>query len=319
MPVYDGPIIDAHHHFWRPAHGRIPWLRPDARIPFRYGDYEAIKRAYLPPDLLADARGFNIVGTVTMETEWELDDPVGEIRDLEEIRAAFGLPDAAVAHAVLADPGVERVLETYAREYPLVRAIREKPGQAASPRLARSRPTLMSDPKWRAGYALLHRYGLHFELQTAWWHLREALDLVRAFPRTPITINHAALPADRSADGLAGWSAALREISAAEQVTIKISGIGLPGQPWTVENNRPIVETIAEIFGPDRILFASNFPVDGLAGSYRDIYGGFLEISRDWSRPEQAAAFAGNAVRVYRLDPSILRRTAEDLSSAFGG
>ncbi len=308
MPVYDGPIVDAHHHFWRPAHGHIPWLRPGARIPFRYGDYDSIKRAYLPPDYLADARGFNIVGTVTMETEWELDDPIGEIRDLEDIRDAFGLPDAAVAHAVLADPDVEHVLETFAGEHPIVRAIREKPGQAPTAAQARSCRTLMMDPRWRAGYALLHRHGLHFELQTAWWHLHEALDLVRAFPQTPITINHAALPADRSPEGLAGWTAALREVAAAEQVSIKISGIGLPGQAWTVANNRVIVETIAEIFGAGRIMFASNFPVDGLTGSFRDIYGGFLEISRDWSRAEQAAAFIDNAVRVYRLDPLISRR-----------
>ena len=79
MPAYEGPIIDAHHHFWEPELSRQPWLLPDANIPFRYGDYNAIKCSYLPPDLLRDAAGFNIVGSVTMETEWDLDDPVGEM------------------------------------------------------------------------------------------------------------------------------------------------------------------------------------------------------------------------------------------------
>src|SRR5690606_27447271 len=114
---------------------------------------------------------------------------------------------------------------------------------------------------------LLDRYGLDFELQTAWWHFPEAADLVEQFPETQLIINHSGLPSDRSSEGIAGWTAELRRMAAYENVAIKISGIGLPGVPWTVKNNRPIVETIAEIFGPDRIMFASNFPVDSLTGS----------------------------------------------------
>lgn len=90
------------------------------------------------------------------------------------------------------------------------------------------------------------------------------------------------------------------------QVAIKISGIGLPGQPWTVANNRPIVEAVAEIFGPARIMFASNFPVDSLTATYAEIYGGFVEIAASWSAAEQLAAFAGNAVRLYRLPERLL-------------
>ncbi|HEY9290932.1 MAG TPA: amidohydrolase family protein [Microlunatus sp.] len=312
MSRYDGPIIDAHQHFWRPGNGRIPWLRPEAEIDFRYGDYRSIKRDYLPPDLLADAAGLNIIGTVWMETEWDRDDPVGEIRDLLRTRDRYGLPDAAVAHAVLRDPQVDETLQSLVQTTDLVKAVRNKPGQSPTSQQAHSLPTLMSDLQWQRGYARLQEYGLGFELQTAWWHLDEALTLVRTYPEIPIMINHAALPADRSAEGIAGWSAALRRIATAEQVSIKVSGIGLPGRPWTVEDNRIIVETIAEIFGPQRMLFASNFPVDSLIGSYRDIYDGFLTITAGWSADEQRAAFLNNAIRCYRLDPAIARRTAPD-------
>jgi predicted TIM-barrel fold metal-dependent hydrolase len=305
MSAYTGPIVDAHHHFWQPELGRQPWLRPEAHIPFRYGDYESIKRSYLPPDLLRDAEGFDIVGTVTMETEWELDDPVGEMDYAAAVAAEYGLPTAAVAHAVLRDPGVERVLEQLA-ERPLVRAVRNKPGQAPSPAEAAASPSLLSDPLWQAGFRLLSRYGLDFELQVAWWHFPEAADLVARHPETQVTINHTGLPSNRSPEGIAGWSAALRLMAQFDNVAIKISGIGLPGVPWTAENNRPIVETTAEIFGADRIMFASNFPVDSLAGSYSDIYGGFVEISSDWSPDEQRAAFLGNAVKLYRLPATLL-------------
>lgn len=305
MPRYEGPIVDAHQHFWRPGNGRIGWLRPEAKIDFRYGDYESIKRDYLPPDLLADADGLNLVGTVWMETEWDRDDPVGEIRDLVRTRDQYGLPDAAVAHAVLADPAVDKTLAALTAESELVRAIRNKPGQSATAATAALEPTLMSDPQWQRGYARLASYGLGFELQTAWWHLDEALLLARRFPDVAIMINHAALPSDRSPEGLAGWRAALRQIAAAENVAIKISGIGLPGKPWTVADNRVIVESVAEIFGESRILFASNFPVDSLVATYRTIYDGFLDITAEWSVSEQRAAFIGNAIRHYRLDPDI--------------
>ncbi|WP_129787023.1 amidohydrolase family protein [Promicromonospora panici] len=305
MNRWTGPVIDAHHHFWEPSLGRNPWLLPGAAIPFRYGDYASIKRDYLPPDLLADAQGFDVVGTVTMETEWDPHDPLGEIEHIQGVQERFGLPNAAIGHAALRDPGVAEVLEAMA-EHDIVRGIRNKPGQADSPRDAAARPSLLMDPAWRRGYAHLAPLGLDFELQTAWWHLDEAIDLVREFPSTPVTINHAGLPSDRSRAGIAGWAAALSRIARCEQVWIKISGIGVPGHRWTVESNREIVERTVEAFGVERVMFASNFPVDALRGSYAEIMGGFAEIAAAWSPDEQRLAFAENAVRRYRLDPGIL-------------
>lgn len=87
-----------------------------------------------------------------------------------------------------------------------------------------------------------------------------------------------------------------------------ISGIGLAGVPWTAANNRRVVEQVMENFGPDRIMFASNFPVDGLTGTYADIYGGYLEITKDWSESEQRAAFIGNAVRHYSWIRTLMGR-----------
>ena len=156
-----------------------------------------------------------------METEWDLDDPVGEIIHMEGVAARYGLPSAAVAHAVLRDPHVEDILEQLGA-HPLVRAVRNKPGQAASPREAPNQPSLLMDPQWRRGFALLKKYGLDFELQTAWWHLNEALDLAKQHPDTPITINHTGLPSDRSPEGITGWAAALSEVAQAPNVRIKI-------------------------------------------------------------------------------------------------
>jgi len=83
---------------------------------------------------------------------------------------------------------------------------------------------------------------------------------------------------------------------------VKISGLGQAGQPWTVEANRDIVRTVIDLFGAQRCMFASNFPVDSLCGSFRTIFDGFASITRDFSTSERRALFRDNAVRIYGMD-----------------
>ena len=112
----------------------------------------------------------------------------------------------------------------------------------------------------------------------------EAAQLARDFRRTQIILNHAGLPADRSARGLAGWRAAMQTLAAEPNVAVKISGLGQPGQPWTVAANGPIVRDIIAIFGVDRCMFASNFPVDSLCADFDTIFAGFKTIVADMTR-----------------------------------
>lgn len=307
MTLYDGPVIDAHHHFWEPSLGRQPWLRPGADIGFRYGPYEAIKQDYLPDDIRSDAAGagIDLVGTVTMETEWELDDPVGEMVYTAGIAEEHGLPHAAVAHAVLRDPRVGETLEQLA-QIPLVRGVRNKPGQAESPAGAGDSPSLLTDPEWQRGFALLGAHGMSFDLQVAWWHLHEAVPLLERHPEIPVIINHAALPSDRTPQALREWSATLDLVAAFPQVSMKASGIGLRGVSWTAQTNGPIVRRLIEAFGPSRVMFASNFPVDSLVASYGEIWNGFREIAAPFSAHEQRDLFAGTAQRVYCLPAGLL-------------
>ena len=104
----------------------------------------------------------------------------------------------------------------------------------------------MADPAFRAGYAHLGRHGLHYDLQCPWWHLGEAADLARDFPDTLIVLNHTGLPSDRSAEGLAGWRAAMEQFADCANAAVKISGIGVPGQRWSVELNGEVVRRTIE-------------------------------------------------------------------------
>jgi predicted TIM-barrel fold metal-dependent hydrolase len=294
-------ILDAHQHFWDLERNYLPWLRDEPPIPFRYGDYRALKRNYLPADYRADARDFDLFGTVYVEAEWDPRDPLGETRWVSELAAATGLPSAMVAQAWLDREDVAEVLAGQAA-FPLVRGVRHKPrplGAAADPRRLDNRST-MSDETWRRGYALLERHGLSFDLQAPYWHAEEAARLAADFPRTSVIVNHAMLPADRSAEGLATWRRALALLAARPNVALKISGLGTEGG-WPLEAQRPVVREAITIFGVERCLFASNYPVDSLVGSFRTIFSGFDEITRDFAPADRRKLFVENARRVYRI------------------
>jgi predicted TIM-barrel fold metal-dependent hydrolase len=270
-------------------------------VHFRYGDYTSLKRNYLPPDYLRDAGALNIVKTVHEDALWDPSDPAGEPRWLETVAAEYGYPHACVGSASLARDDIEQVLAGHAR-YKLTRGVRNFPAAAAKPSEAkRGEAGSMDDPAWRRGYALLERHGFSFDVQVPWWHLDALAELARDFRTTQIVIVHTALPHDRSEEALAGWRSALETAAAQPNVAIKISGLGRPGLPWTLTANGPIIRDTINIFGPERCMFASNFPVDGLTGSFQMIYGGFRAAVSNRPIEERRMLFHDNAVRIYRL------------------
>ena len=298
--LWDGPIVDAHQHFWDPTVNHHPWLTPEAAIPFRYGDYSAIKRPYLPDDYRADAAAHNVVQTVYVETEWDPADPIGETRYATGLAARHGLPNAIVAQAWLDRADAADVLAAQAA-FPLVRSVRHKPGGPATPAELGTRATLMSDPAWRRGYAVLGRHRLHFDLQTPWWNLPEAVRLAGDFPDTLIILNHAGLPGGRDPAALDGWRQAMAALAACPNVVVKVSGMGEPGVAWTAERNAPVVRFIIDTFGAERAMFGSNFPVDSLCARFDEIVVGVQRIMAAYPRAAQAAFFAETAQRVYRI------------------
>jgi len=179
-------LIDAHQHFWDPSSNYHPWLCDEPPIAFRYGDYRAIRRPYLPSDYLSDAKGWEVAGSVYVEAEWDPRHPVDEMRYVSALRQATGLPSVAVAAAWLHEPRTQRLLEHYAR-FDFVRGIRHKP-----------LPGAMASTDWRRGFEVLAALGMRYDLQAPWTQLAEAAKLARDFESTTIIINHTGLPADRS-------------------------------------------------------------------------------------------------------------------------
>ncbi|MFT7577276.1 MAG: putative TIM-barrel fold metal-dependent hydrolase [Alphaproteobacteria bacterium] len=300
------PIIDAHHHYWDPATNYHPWLRDEPPIPFRYGDYSSIRKPFLPADYKRLSKNLRIRATVTMEGEFDENDLVTESARMSQLASEQDAPAAHVARAILHKPDAPDIIRQHAA-FPIVRGIRHKPAAASAPNtIEHANPGSMSDPAWQQGYAALQPNNLHFELQAPWWHVTELMQLIEKFPETPVVINHAFMPVDRSPDALKSWQDAISLAGTAPNVTIKISGIGVSGKPWTLADQRPIIDACIDTFGPKRCIFASNFPVDSLVGSFDDIYGGFLDATADLDQSDRYAMFHDNVIRIYRLDISQL-------------
>ena len=218
-----------------------------------------------------------------IEAEWDPRDPLGEMSFISQVREKSGFPTVAIGQAWLHREDCAAVLEAHAQK-DFVRGVRHKP-----------QPGVMDDARWRAGYARLAPLGLHFELQAPWRQLDEAARLARAFPDTGIVLNHTGLPLDPE---ISGWKIAMASLAACPNVSVKISGLG------RVTRKREVIQAAIEVFGVERAMFASNFPVDGLCASFDEIYSGFDEVTRGFAEGERHALFHDNAVRIYRMEQS---------------
>jgi predicted TIM-barrel fold metal-dependent hydrolase len=317
----DLPIVDPHHHLVnRPETGR-----------------------YLLPELLADiATGHNITATVYLEwlSMYRADGPV-ELRPVGEVEFANGVAAMAasgtygktrvcagiVGHADLAlGAPVEMVLEAMiaAGGGGRFRGIRfitaSHPDQAAwgSPII---RPEgLLRDPRVREGFARLGPLGLSFDAWMYHTQLSELVDLARAFPETPIVLDHVGGAiglgpyAGKRDEVFAEWSARIRALAACPNVHVKLGGLGMrmfgfslhtgelpPSSEELAAAWRPYIETCIAAFGPERAMFESNFPVDKGSCGYAALWNAFKRITAGYSAAEKATLFAGTATKFYRL------------------
>ena len=297
------PIVDAHHHLWQLSDGPLhyPWLQDPQAHAFFLGEYSALKRDYLPPDYRRDASAHNVVKTVHVEAECSRGQQVAETRWLTQIHERYGMPHAVVAHAWFHTTGAEEILAEQ-KAFPLVRGIRSKPvtGRHRGESVAGT-PGSMQDPNWLAGLRLLRKYDLSWDLRVPTWHLEEAAGVVRTIPDTPVVLNHTGFPWERDEAGLAQWRAGMQALAACEQVSCKLSCLCLLEGGWNYEDNRRIVLEAIDIFGIDRCMFASNFPVDGLRVTFDQMFTDFKRMTRDLSDSERRKLFHDNAARFYRL------------------
>jgi predicted TIM-barrel fold metal-dependent hydrolase len=295
-------LIDAHHHLWDLKTNYYPFLSDKLEPHFFLGPYERIRRNYMPADYLCDSKGHNVLTTVHCEAEMDRNRQVAETQWLTEVNARHGFPGAIVAHAWFHTDNAEEILAAQAK-FPMVRGIRSKPVTSLRPGEGMpGAPGTMQDEKWLRGFALLEKYGLSWDLRVPAWHLVEAAEVARQFPRVPIVLNHTGFPWDRSEEGLASWRRAMEAIARQPNVHVKVSEFGLKDATWDYESNRRVVREAIAIFGIERCLFATNFPVAGLRIDYDTLVLSLSRMLADRSPADRERFFWKNAASFYRLE-----------------
>ena len=249
--------------------------------------------------------GLPLVKSVHVQAEWDHEsDPVGETAWLQSVAdsdASRGMPHAIIGFADLAQPESPDLIARHA-EHANWRGIRHMLNWAEDPKWRfTDRNDLMTDPDWLRGYRALADHDGSFDLQVWPWQLADAADLAHRVPEVPIVLDHTGMPRDWDEAGVKVWRNGMKALANTDNVSVKISALGMFAGEFTADRIRQFVLDSIEIFGVDRCMFASNYPVDMLFSSYAAIWDAYDEITSDFSDAERDKIFKSNAERYYRI------------------
>ena len=297
------PIIDAHHHIWRQAD--LPWLQGPmvARI---FGPYEPIRRDYPIAEYLADIKSSNVVGSVYVQTNWAKDRALDEAAWVQSVADKEGWPQAIVGHADLLDGSAPQTLKVLAK-IPRVRGIRMQLHWHENPlyRFA-SAPDLMNGALFRKNFAHVAGNSFSFDLQVFTSQMKDAANLAAAFPGVTFVLQHAGMLEEKSREGRASWREGMRRLAGQPNIVSKLSGLGTFIQRNDLSHIADVIHETIAIFGPDRCLFGSNFPIEKLWTSYAGLVNAHRAALAGYRASEQQAMLQGNAIKVYRLAELLL-------------
>jgi L-fucono-1,5-lactonase len=277
-------IIDAHHHFWDPTAVDYPWLTDEL---------VAIRRAFTPADLEPDLRANGVDATVLIQTR----SSVEETEDFLALADRTPFVRGVVGWVDLTDPGVEDEIAE----------LRERPdgtNLVGIRHQAHDEP----DPAWLVrddvvrGIEAVGRAGLVYDLLVRSRELPAALDLARRLPDIRFVIDHVAKPPIASGE-LEPWASRIAPFRELEHVACKISGMVTEADwsTWTRADLQPYVDHVLKVFGPDRLLFGSDWPVCLLAASYDQVADAARTTLASLRDNDRAKVLGGTAARVYRL------------------
>lgn len=300
--LYDGPIIDAHHHLWDLSLHRHPWLTGEDPATAALGDLSYLRHDYLIGDLLADSAGRRIVGTVHVEALWDRGrDPVEETAWLDSLSRPEGIAGRYVASVPLAHPDAAATIARHAA-HPRVAGVRETIRWHPDPAKRWSADGIVEDPAWRRGLAHVSARGWVLELLMNPYQAGQVAALAAAFPGQTIVVNHCASPSDRDAAGWARWRDGLARMAAHPNVAIKLSNASAYAAGTSDDALAAIIRPCLDAFGPARSMFGTDYPVARRTMGYGAICDAARRILADLAPAAQRAVFHDNAARLYHFN-----------------
>ncbi len=298
MAGYGGEVIDTHHHIWRRKD--ISWLA-DPPIPRMFGDYFGIRRDYPAAEWVNDIVPQGVVKSVHVTANWGITRALDETRWLQSVADKHGFPHGIVCQADMADPELDAKLKAQ-KQFPNLRGVRQMLYWDGEPlRQSVSRPDYCNSSEFRRGFALLEKHELHFELQVFAGQAQYALDLIKAFPNVRMILVHAGMLTDRAPHMIEQWRSALTAMAVFRNLHVKLSGLGMFSQGVTPPQVRQVIRDSIQIFGIERTIYGSNFPLEKLHASYADFFAVYRTVLSEYTEAEQRKVLHDNAVKFYRL------------------
>ena len=279
--------VDAHHHFWDPGRRAYPWMAGRALDP--------VRAAFGPDEMrpVLDAAG--IAGTVLVQTVPD----EAETREFLQVASCTPFVRGVVGWVDLTSPAVGEALDALLAD-------------AGGRFLAGIRHQVHDepDPDWlrrddvRRGLRAVASRGLGYDLLVRARELPAATATVRALPELNVVVDHIGKPAI-AAGADDPWTERMPALARCPNVTVKLSGLITEADwaAWTPADLRPFVARVLEWFGPDRVMFGSDWPVCLLAGTYQSVIDALTVAVGPLSAAEDAALFGGTARACYRLLP----------------
>jgi len=281
-------LIDTHVHFWDPRRLNYAWLQGSALL----------NRPYEARDYPARERGLATDALVFVECDADPGQSLEEIRFVEEQARADDRIRAIVAHAPLElGAAVEPLLEQSVARSSRVRGIR---------RILQAEPdvgALLRSAAFIEGARLLSRFGLHFEITVNYTQMDAVIEFVQAVPQLPMVLDHCGKPGIRH-DQLDLFRRHATELARHPNILCKLSGLATEAEhdSWTEAQLLPYIDTALQAFGPERLLYGSDWPVCLLAISPARWVEVLERALQECSVGERQQIFHDNAVKLYRLD-----------------
>src|SRR5271155_390574 len=292
-------IIDAHHHIWRRRD--LPWLDGPMQ-PRIFGPYEAIRRDYPISEFIADLANTGVTQSVYVQANWAKDRFEDEVAYVQQAADEAGFPHAIVGYADFLSDDVRPQLDRLTK-YRGMRGVRMQLQWHENPQYRfAAGPDLARDPTLQKNVAQLADYGWTFELQVFAAQMEGAAALAASAPKVTFILQHAGMLEDLSADGVARWLQGMRLLASQPNIVSKLSALGTFIHKNDPDHIAAVVRETVDIFGPDRCLFGSNFPVEKLWTGYADLGAAYRSGCEPLGEQVARSAFHDTAARVYRLN-----------------
>jgi len=287
----DLEFVDAHVHYWDHDVAGIHWpyLDPGFEHPRLRGMHRLDAPRFTGPEFRAQAGEFAPSAMVHVQSCTE-SRPGLESTWVQRLADEGGAVDAIVAKALVAQPDIDQVIE--ANRCCLLRGFRDMS----------SLLTIGTD-EFTRGFDRIATAGLSLEVLVPHPKFGDVCTLADRHPHTTIVLGHAGQPEHRDDDYFTAWSNALRQFETRTNVVVKISALASGADPnWSVESIRRWFEACIDVFGVERSMLATNWPIDRLYGSYEQLLSAYRSLSATLTTDEQTSLFARTARRVYEIE-----------------